>query len=213
MADNKTNNNDGENKEGMGNNDEGQNNEPKAKEVNSDSGGDSSSQNNEPKAKSFSEDEVSKKLSAKEAEVYKTLGLNPNDKESVEEFKKFMESKKSDSEKEVEKKVSEMQEAKENETRILIAETKAEVMVAGVQAQFVDDAVTLILANKKPDDDIKTIVSSFKKKYPAWFDKESSDEGTGRTPGASKKDGEKKVEGIGKRLAARKAPKKSSYFK
>lgn len=213
MADNKINNNDGENKEGMGNNDEGQNNEPKAKEANNDSSGDSSNQNNEPKAKSFSEDEVSKKLSAKEAEVYKTLGLNPNDKESVEEFKKFMESKKSDSEKEVEKKVSEMQEAKENETRILIAETKAEVMVAGVQAQFVDDAVTLILANKKPDDDIKTIVSSFKKKYPAWFDKESSDEGTGRTPGASKKDGEKKVEGIGKRLAARKAPKKSSYFK
>ena len=213
MADNKTNNNDGENKEGMGNNDEGQNNEPKAKETNNDSGGDSSNQNNEPKAKSFSEDEVSKKLSAKEAEVYKTLGLNPNDKESVEEFKKFMESKKSDSEKKIEKKVSEMQEAKENETRILIAETKAEVMVAGVQAQFVDDAVTLILANKKPDDDIKTIVSSFKKKYPAWFDKESSDEGTGRTPGASKKDGEKKVEGIGKRLAARKAPKKSSYFK
>ena len=213
MADNKTNNNDGENKEGMGNNDEGQNNEPKAKEANNNSDNDSSNQSNEPKAKSFSEDEVNKKLSAKEAEVYKTLGLNLNDKESIEEFKKFMESKKSDSEKEVEKKASEMQEAKENETRILIAETKAEVMVAGVQAQFVDDAVTLILANKKPDDDIKTIVSSFKKKYPAWFDKESSDEGTGRTPGASKKDGEKKVEGIGKRLAARKAPKKSSYFK
>ena len=212
MADNKTNNN-GENKEAMGNNDEGQNNEPKAKEANNNSDNDSSNQNNEPKAKSFSEDEVNKKLSAKEAEVYKTLGLNLNDKKSIEELKKFMESKKSDSEKEVEKKVSEMQEAKENETRILIAETKAEVMVAGVQAQFVDDAVTLILANKKPDDDIKTIVSSFKKKYPAWFDKESSDEGTGRTPGASKKDGEKKVEGIGKRLAARKAPKKSSYFK
>lgn len=213
MTDNKTNNNDRENKEDMGNNDEGQNNEPKAKEANSNSDNDSSNQNNEPKAKSFSEDEVNEKLSAKEAEVYKTLGLNLNDKESIEEFKKFMESKKSDSEKEVERKVSEMQEAKENETRILIAETKAEVMVAGVQAQFVDDAVTLILANKKPDDDIKTIVSSFKKKYPAWFDKESSDEGTGRTPGASKKDGEKKVEGIGKRLAARKAPKKSSYFK
>lgn len=213
MADNKTNNNDGENKEAMGNNDEGQNNELKAKETNGNSSNDSSNKNNEPKAKSFSEDEVNKKLSAKEVEVYKTLGLNLNDKESIEEFKKFMESKKSDSEKEVEKKVLEMQEAKENENRILVAETKAEVMVAGVQAQFVDDAVTLILANKKPDDDIKTIVSSFKKKYPAWFDKESSDEGTGRTPGASKKDGEKKVEGIGKRLAARKAPKKSSYFK
>lgn len=175
--------------------------------------------------KLFTQKEVNR-FTAREKEqgrnsVYKALGLDPKDKKTIEAVKSFVESQKTEEQKNAERETENNTKLLELEQRAMLAEAKAEVMALGVKGQFVDDAVTLALAKVNDDNDLKTVISSFKDKYPIWFKPSEDDKssvgqrGTGSSVNNSKEtnDGKHK-NGLGARLATQRRGnhKKSSYW-
>lgn len=175
--------------------------------------------------KLFTQKEVNR-FTAREKEqgrnsVYKALGLDPKDKKTIEAVKSFIESQKTEEQKNAEREAENNTKLLELEQRAMLAEAKAEVMALGVKGQFVDDAVTLALAKVNDDNDLKTVISSFKDKYPIWFKPSEDDKssvgqrGTGSSVNNSKEinDGKHK-NGLGARLATQRRGnhKKSSYW-
>ena len=175
--------------------------------------------------KLFTQKEVNR-FTAREKEqgrnsVYKALGLDPKDKKTIEAVKSFVESQKTEEQKNAEREAENNTKLLELEQRAMLAEAKAEVMALGVKGQFVDDAVTLALAKVNDDNDLKTVISSFKDKYPIWFKPSEDDKGsvgqrgTGSSVNNSKEtnDGKHK-NGLGARLATQRrgSHKKSSYW-
>lgn len=176
--------------------------------------------------KLFTQKEVNR-FTAREKEqgrnsVYKALGLDPKDKKTIEAVKSFVESQKTEEQKNAEREAENNTKLLELEQRAMLAEAKVEVMALGVKGQFVDDAVTLALAKVNDDNDLKTVISSFKDKYPIWFKPSEEDEkgsvgqrGTGSSVNNSKEtnDGKHK-NGLGARLATQRRGnhKKSSYW-
>lgn len=176
--------------------------------------------------KLFTQKEVNR-FTAREKEqgrnsVYKALGLDPKDKKTIEAVKSFVESQKTEEQKNAEREAENNTKLLELEQRAMLAETKAEVMALGVKGQFVDDAVTLALAKVNDDNDLKTVISSFKDKYPIWFKPSEEDEkgsvgqrGTGSSVNNSKETNDGKHQnGLGARLATQRRGnhKKSSYW-
>lgn len=175
--------------------------------------------------KLFTQKEVNR-FTAREKEqgrnsVYKALGLDPKDKKTIEAVKSFIESQKTEEQKNAEREAENNTKLLELEQRAKLAEAKAEIMALGVKGQFVDDAVTLALAKVNDDNDLKTVISSFKDKYPIWFKPSEEDKGsvgqrgTGSSVNNSKEtnDGKHK-NGLGARLATQRRGnhKKSSYW-
>lgn len=175
--------------------------------------------------KLFTQKEVNR-FTAREKEqgrnsVYKALGLDPKDKKTIEAVKSFVESQKTEEQKNAEREAENNTKLLELEQRAMLAEAKAEVMALGVKGQFVDDVVTLALAKVNDDNDLKTVISSFKDKYPIWFKPSEEDKnsvgqrGTGSSVNNSKEtnDGKHK-NGLGARLATQRRGnhKKSSYW-
>lgn len=176
--------------------------------------------------KLFTQKEVNR-FTAREKEqgrnsVYKALGLDPKDKKTIEAVKSFIESQKTEEQKKAEREAENNTKLLELEKRAMLAEAKAEVMALGVKGQFVDDAVTLALAKVNDDNDLKTVISSFKDKYPIWFKPSEEDEkgsvgkrGTGSSVNNSKENNNaKNKNGLGARLATQRRGnhKKSSYW-
>lgn len=175
--------------------------------------------------KLFTQKEVNR-FTAREKEqgrnsVYKALGLDPKDKKTIEAVKSFVESQKTEEQKNAEREAENNTKLLELEQRAMLAEAKAEVMALGVKGQFVDDAVTLALAKVNDDNDLKTVISSFKDKYPIWFKPSEEDKGsvgkrgTGSSVNNSKETNNGKYkDGLGARLAIQRrgTHKKSSYF-
>lgn len=175
--------------------------------------------------KLFTQKEVNR-FTAREKEqgrnsVYKALGLDPKDKKTIEAVKSFVESQKTEEQKNAEREAENNTKLLELEQRAMLAEAKAEVMALGVKGQFVDDAVTLALAKVNDDNDLKTVISSFKDKYPIWFKPSEDDKGsvgqrgTGSSINNSKENnGGKNKTSLGTRLAAQRrgTQKKSSYW-
>lgn len=181
--------------------------------------------------KTFTQEQVNKMMTREKNQgrnaVYKELGIDPKDTKTVNMFKAFIESQKTDEQKAAEKESAEKAKMNEAEQRALTAEAKAEAMMLGVQAQYVEDVVTLALAKMTEDSDLKTIIGEFKTKYPVWFgeskEEDEDDKGKGKKTGQKgtgssvKSDKEKKGEenkGLGARLAAQRksGSKKSSYW-
>lgn len=196
-----------------------------------DGGGNSSSKDDDKKSKSektFTQDQVNKMMTREKNQgrnaVYKELGIDPKDTKTVNMFKAFVESQKTNDQKAAEKESEENEKRNELEQRALVAEAKAEAMLLGVKTQFVEDVVTLALAKMSEDSDLKTIIGEFKTKYPAWFgDSEEEGKSKGKTgqkgTGSSVKTFEKGKKGeesksLGVRLAAQRksSSKKSSYW-
>lgn len=175
--------------------------------------------------KLFTQKEVNR-FTAREKEqgrnsVYKALGLDPKDKKTIEAVKSFVESQKTEEQKNAEREAENNTKLLELEQRAMLAEAKAEVMALGVKGQFVDDAVTLALAKVNDDNDLKTVISSFKDKYPIWFKPSEEDKGsvgqrgTGSSVNNSKETNNgKHKDGLGARLATQRRGKhkKSSYW-
>lgn len=176
--------------------------------------------------KLFTQKEVNR-FTAREKEqgrnsVYKALGLDPKDKKTIEAVKSFVESQKTEEQKNAEREAENNAKLLELEQRAMLAEAKSEVMALGVKGQFVDDAVTLALAKVNDDNDLKTVISSFKNKYPIWFKPSEEDEkgsvgqrGTGSSVNNSKETNNgKHKDGLGARLATQRRGKhkKSSYW-
>lgn len=181
--------------------------------------------------KTFTQSQVTKMMTREKNQgrnsVYKELGIDPKDSKAVAAVKAFIDSQKTDEQRQAEKDAEAQNKAREAEQRAQLAEAKAEAMMLGVKTQYVDDVVTLALAKMTEDSDLKTIIGELKTKYPAFFgesEKDDKDEkgkgktgqkGTGSTVKGSDK--EKKGEenkGLGARLAAQRksGSKKSSYW-
>lgn len=181
--------------------------------------------------KTFTQEQVNRMMTREKNQgrnaVYKELGIDPKDTKMVSMFKAFIESQKTDEQKAAEKESEDKAKITEAEERAKVAEAKAEAMMLGIKTQYVEDAVTLVLAKMTEDSDLKTIIGELKTKYPVWFG-ESEDEdkgnknkgktgqkGTGSSVKSSKEDGKKGEEkGLGARLAAQRrgSAKKSSYW-
>lgn len=183
--------------------------------------------------KTFTQDQVSRMMTREKNQgrnaAYKELGIDPKDTKTVNMFKAFVESQKTDEQKAAEKETENQTKMNEAEQRAQVAEAKAEAMMLGVKPQYVEDVVTLSLAKMTEDSDLKTIIGEFKTKYPIWFGESSEEEegkgkddkgktgqkGTGSSVKTSKEDkGGKEGKGIGARLAAQRksSGKKSSYW-
>lgn len=194
--------------------------------------GDESGKENKKESKSeektFTQAQVNKMMTREKNQgrnaVYKELGIDPKDTKTVNMFKAFVESQKTDEQKAAEKENEDQTKINEAEQRALFAEAKAEAMMLGVKSQYVEDVVTLALAKMSEDSDLKTIIGEFKTKYPVWFgesdDDEKGKEKTGQKgTGSSMKIAEKgkkgeEGKGLGARLAAQRktGSKKSSYW-
>lgn len=153
------------------------------------------------------------------------LGIDPKDSKMVNMMKAFIESQKTDEQKDAEKQSQEQAKIKEAEERALKAEAKAEAMLLGVKSQYVEDVVALALTKMTDDADLKTLIGEYKTKYPMWFGKESEEEddkgsktkgqkGTGSSVKATGKDKKNEEKSLGARLAAQRkgTAKKSSYW-
>lgn len=181
------------------------------------------SKDGEKKEKTFSQEQVNRMMAKEKNQgrnaVYNELGINPKDTKQIEALKAYLESQKTDAQKEAEKQIAADAAIKEAEERVKLAEAKAEAMMLGIKSQFVEDAVTLALS-KSDDRDIKSILSEFKTKYPVWFEDEegTKPKGTGSslkgTQANKSNDNNGKPQGIGARLAAQRKGNKSktSYW-
>lgn len=181
--------------------------------------------------KTFTQDQVNRMMTREKNQgrnaVYKELGIDPKDTKTVVQFKAFIESQKTEEQKAAEKESADKAKQAESEHRVAVAEAKAEAMMMGVKPQYVEDAVTLVLAKLGEDTDVKTLLGELKTKYPIWFG-ESDDEddkgakgktgqkGTGSSVKQAEKGGKKgeAEKGLGARLAAQRksGAKKSSYW-
>lgn len=195
------------------------------------SGGDKGSNKGGKSEKTFTQDQVNRMMTREKNQgrnaVYKELGIDPKDTKTVAQFKAFIESQKTEEQKAAEKESADKAKQAESEHRVAVAEAKAEAMMTGVKPQYVEDAVTLVLAKLGEDTDVKTLLGELKTKYPIWFG-ESDDEddkgakgktgqkGTGSSVKQAEKGGKKgeAEKGLGARLAAQRksGAKKSSYW-
>lgn len=194
--------------------------------------GDNSRNNNSKGEKTFTQDDVNRMMTREKKQgansVYNELGIKPGDKKSIEAVKKFLESQKTDAQKEAESIAANNAALEEANHKLALAEAKAEAMQLGVQAQFVDDAVTLALGKVANEEgtDIKTALGELKTKYPVWFENGSDDgkdskaktgqKGTGSSVKSGSKDKGDESKNLGARLAASRksnAGKKSYWSK
>lgn len=196
--------------------------------VNNQSTNSNTENNNGKDEKTFTQDDVNRMMTREKKQgansVYNELGIKPGDKKSIDAIKKFLESQKTDAQKEAEKINAENSALAEANHKLALAEAKAEAMQLGVQAQFVDDAVTLALGKVENEDgtDIKTALGELKTKYPVWFenphgkDEKSStgQRGTGSSVKSSQKDKGNDNKNLGARLAANRksSTSKKSYW-
>lgn len=189
------------------------------------------------KEKTFTQEQVTRMMTREKnqgrAAVFKELGIDPNDTKTVKMFQAFVESQKTDEQKAAEKDAAAAKATAEAEQRALIAEAKAEAMLAGVQKQFVEDAVTIAIAKVTDSTDLATVLGELKTKYPMWFEESEEDDkddnkgkkgqvgqkGTGSSiknnaGGNKRKPNGKEDSGMGARLAARRSAsgKKSGYW-
>lgn len=194
-----------------------------------DSGNASDTVQLEPAEKTFTQTQVNRMMANEKrqgrAAALKDLGIDPKDETTLKEIRDYIESKKTDTQRETEAKRA----IAEANKRAQIAEIKAQAMIAGAKPQYVDDLVTLAIP--KMDDesaDLQTVIGEFKTKYAIWFgagreEDESKDAGksnagkrgtgaalAGNSGGSSKQ----QPQGIGARLAAQRRAnaKKQSYW-
>lgn len=179
--------------------------------------------------KTFTQEQVNKMMTREKNQgrnaVYKELGIDPKDTKTVNMFKAFMASQKSEEEMAAEKDSENQAKMNEAEQRAIFAEAKAEAMMLGVKPQYVEDVVTLALAKMTEDSDIKTLIGELKTKYSIWFGESDEDEkddkkgktgqkGTGSSVKNKEKESKEGEKGLGARLAAQRKTgnKKSSYW-
>ena len=114
------------------------------------SGGDKGSNKGGKSEKTFTQDQVNRMMTREKNQgrnaVYKELGIDPKDTKTVAQFKAFIESQKTEEQKAAEKESADKAKQAESEHRVAVAEAKAEAMMMGVKPQYVEDAVTFLLA-------------------------------------------------------------------
>lgn len=112
--------------------------------------------------------------------VYRALGLDPKDKEAIEQAKAKLASNKAQAQATTPP-VSDKQENKQQEqpvpqppqqaqdNSVIKAETKIALLGAGVQPELLDDALTLVLHKVEKSEQITTEVDALKAKHAVLF--------------------------------------------
>lgn len=198
-------------------------------------GGDTGTSTSANTEKTFTQTEVTqmmtKEKSQGRAAAYRALGLDPSDEKAIEDAKKLLGDDGDDSTDAGNKNIdtvdadgkTDTSELEEKfitlEQRVMMAEAKAEAMASGVNAQYVDDVVTLAMSKISKDDDFSNVLNGLKAKYPNFFaasSEETGKKGTGSSVSGSKPGSDKGAgSGLGARLAAQRttAPKQSFWGK
>lgn len=189
-----------------------------------------SSGDNTGTGKTFTQEDVNRMMTAEKnqgrAAAFREMGIDPNDVSAMNTFKAFMQAMNQG--KDTDQGAQQQIKLAEAESRAKKAEAKAEAMQLGVDPQYVDDAVVIIMSKLDDTNDVKTLVGELKTKYPIWFkgsgeqdnggqgtqgnqnqgggsNTQAGQKGTGSSVGnAGKKNGEGAAAGIGARLAAQK---------
>lgn len=135
----------------------------------------------------FSQDEFTRKMTKEKNQgrraAFRELGIDPKDEKSITELKALIEKNKTPEQKEVDQKIGESDAVKEAQHRAILAESKVEAMRLGVQPQFVDDAIILVMSKFEDGDDLKTLIGELKVKYPNWFTEDDAPKGKSETIG------------------------------
>ena len=188
-----------------------------------DKGTDDKKDSNE--SKMFTQAEVNRMMTREKKQgrssVYNELGIDPRDGKTINMFKAFIASQKSEEAEENSDAVN--QRIAELEEKAFVAEAKVEAIRLGIKAQYVEDAITLAMAKKGNNDELKDVITEFKTKYPIWFEESEEDDsrktgqkGTGSSINVNDKDkkGGKNGKSLGARLAAQRkgSSKKTSYW-
>ena len=145
--------------------------------------GDTTKTENAPPEKTFSQSEVEKMMLREKTQgrsaLLKELGIDPKNAATLDEIKQFVQSKKPEAHIEAEKLQAAQQKIQEAETKAFHAEVKAEILQAGINKEYLDDALALIAAKCTDSDSLMAQVEAVKTKYPVWF---SSDNGKTEEP-------------------------------
>lgn len=182
--------------------------------------------------KSFTQEQVDAIKKAEQqaarSDVYKKLGIEEGDEKVIAMFKAFVESQKTEEQKSTEEKAKYVADTAKAEQRARVAEVKAEALLLGANAEYIDDIVTLAMSKIAQNEgtDAKTAITEIKTKYAAFFKQEEKEDdsnsvgkrGTGSSikneSGKGKKDSGSIKEGLGKRLASARvgSTNKSSFW-
>lgn len=197
---------------------------------NNNQGGEGGSGGNTQTEKTFTQEQVNRMMAREKnqgrAAALRELGIDPKDSKAMAMIKALLDSQKTDEQKAAEKAAEETKKQQETEHRAIVAEIKAEAMMLNAQPQFVDDLVALVVSKMGDNDDVKSIVSEYKTKYPAWFKEDENDKGGKGNKGKAGQRGTgssvkgnsggkegNEAKGLGARLAAqRKASSSKSSF-
>ncbi len=164
--------------------------------------------------KTFTQKQVSSMMAKEKKQgrdaAYREMGIDPNDTKMVNMFKAFVDSQKTEEEKQQQQNAENATKIAEAEHRAQVAEAKAEAMKAGAKPEFVDDIVALAMTKVDDNTDINSVIGDLKTKYAIWFGVEESDEGketgkkgTGSSVGGSGTgSGKGGEQNLGQRLAA-----------
>ena len=165
-------------------------------------------------AKTFTQEDVNKMMAREKnqgrSSALKELGIDPKDTATIDEIKKLLESKKPESQKLAEQQIEHQNRIQAAEQRAFLAEVKAEMMQSGVQRDYLDDAMALVMAKKTGDEfDLNAEIGTLKTKYPVWFDagepaKPKGLTGTGNPIKPGSGSGQKQEVNLGQRLAEKK---------
>lgn len=101
-------------------------------------------------------------------------------------LKKWQDSQKTDEQLAAEKAQEKDAELEQAKKRAEIADAKVEALKVGCKPENVDDVISLAVAKKSPDGDIKTVIDELKKKYPTMFNVDQQDEGNNNGRGTNK---------------------------
>lgn len=129
----------------------------------------------EKEAKTFTQDEVDKLIE----ERIKREKKDQLSKEELEEYKKWKDSQKTESEKQSEA-LTKAEKAKlEAEERAILAETKVTCLSKGVNPKAVDDVVVLAKAKVSNDVNIEQAIDKVLEQYPHFKNEEQQEEQKG----------------------------------
>lgn len=178
--------------------------------------------------KTFTQEQVNGMMTKEKNEgkraAFKSLGFDneADAKAAIEEYNKYLESKKTDDEKNKENLDKANANYQKSLARAEKAENKLSCLMAGVNTESVDDVLAIAMTKVTEDNKLEDVLNKMKEetKYSSFFTSGSNNDnsnhnGTGRNPGHNGNGGKAKPGDYGARLAGGNANndgKKSSFF-
>lgn len=210
--------------EGGNDNSNNSNNGSNGDSDNNGNGGNGDQNQNKSGEKTFTQAEVNNMMTKEKNEgkraILKSLGFKDEEeaKKSIEEYNKYVESKKTDDEKKAEALKTAKSEKDEAIKRASLAESKLACYNAGVSKDYIDDVMLIASSKVTEEKTLETVLEEMKKdkKYESFFGETSSSNsgGTGSNAGHSSS-GNGSKDNYGERLAKQanaNQKTKSSFF-